>query len=121
MADSPLERALEAGLRLYGPDLPKPRREYHAIDGRRFRFDFAYVEARVLVEVQGGIYSRGRSAHNGASLARDYEKLNAATVSGWRVLMFGPRDLDARKLPATVQTIREAIEVSGESASRQRE
>lgn len=62
-------------------------REYRAIPERRFRFDFAFVPERVLIEIQGGTWNRG--AHSrGAGLARDYEKLNLATANGWRVLQF---------------------------------
>lgn len=62
-------------------------REYAAIPGRRFRFDFAFVPERVLIEVQGGTWSGG--AHGrGAGIQRDYEKGNLAVQHGWRVLQF---------------------------------
>ena len=62
-------------------------REYQAIPGRKFRFDFAFLRERLLVEINGGTWNRG--AHSrGAGLARDYEKLNLATANGWRVLQF---------------------------------
>ena len=60
-------------------------REYQAIPGRRFRFDFAWLEQRLLVEVNGGTYTQG--AHStGQGIARDYEKANLAVLQGWRVL-----------------------------------
>ena len=62
-------------------------RESRAIPERRFRFDFAFVPERVLIEIQGGTWNRG--AHSrGAGLARDYEKLNLSTSNVWRVLQF---------------------------------
>jgi very-short-patch-repair endonuclease len=62
-------------------------REYQAIPGRRFRFDFAWLEQRLLVEVNGGTYTQG--AHStGQGIARDYEKANLAVLQGWRVLSF---------------------------------
>lgn len=62
-------------------------REYAAIPGRRFRFDFAFVPERVLIEIQGGTWNRG--AHGrGAGIQRDYEKGNLAVQHGWRILQF---------------------------------
>jgi very-short-patch-repair endonuclease len=62
-------------------------REYQAIPGRKFRFDFAFVEARLLIEINGGTYSKG--AHStGIGLHRDYEKGNLAVQHKWRVLQF---------------------------------
>jgi len=39
--------------------LPMPEREYRAIKGRMFRFDFAWEKERLLVEINGGTYSGG--------------------------------------------------------------
>jgi very-short-patch-repair endonuclease len=62
-------------------------REYQAIPGRRFRFDFAWRKERLLVEINGGTYSKG--AHStGTGINRDYEKGNLAVINGWRVLSF---------------------------------
>ena len=62
-------------------------REYQAIPGRRFRFDFAWRKERLLVEINGGTYSKG--AHStGTGINRDYEKSNLAVLNGWRVLSF---------------------------------
>ena len=109
MKESKHERALAAALEMYGSDLEPHVREAKAIPGRDFRFDFAFTEARVLIEIQGGTFAKGRSAHTGASLMRDFEKQNLAVCNGWRVLLFGARDMTARTLPATVDTIRKAI------------
>lgn len=67
--------------------LPEPVREYVFLPGRKFRADMAYVEKKLLIEVQGGIYTK--SAHNtGQGLERDYTKYNLANLCGWRVLQF---------------------------------
>jgi len=34
-------------------------REYQAIPGRKFRFDFAFLRERLLVEINGGTYNGG--------------------------------------------------------------
>jgi very-short-patch-repair endonuclease len=81
-------------------------REYQAIKGRKFRFDFAWLEHRLLVEVNGGTYTKG--AHStGAGIARDYEKANLACLAGWRCLSF---DGKAVKSGEAVEVIRQALE-----------
>lgn len=86
---SHLEDTLAAHIKLLG--LPEPIREYAAIPGRRFRWDFAWPQFRLLLEVQGGTWGKGGkggpSAHSGGLAAsRDCEKGNLATCAGWRTL-----------------------------------
>lgn len=67
--------------------LPEPVTEFAAINGRRYRFDFAWPKHNLLVEVQGGTFAVGRSGHSaGMGINRDCEKLNLAILAGWRVL-----------------------------------
>ena len=62
-------------------------REYQAIPGRKFRFDFAFVDERLLIEINGGTYNGG--AHGrGVGINRDYEKGNLAVQHGFRLLQF---------------------------------
>lgn len=104
MSKSELEAELALQIRSLG--LPEPIREYQAIKGRRYRFDFAFVEARLLVEVNGGTYTKG--AHStGTGIARDYEKANLAVLQGWRVLMFDGKSV---KSGEAVEIIRKALE-----------
>ena len=62
-------------------------REFRAIPGRKFRFDFCWEKDRLLVEINGGTYSKGEHS-TGTGIARDYEKNNLAQIGGWRVLSF---------------------------------
>lgn len=59
---------------------------------RRWRFDFAIPAKFIAIEIDGGIWTRGRHTR-GAGMVADMEKLNAAAVLGWRVLRFTPQDL----------------------------
>lgn len=53
---------------------------------RKWRFDFADRVTMVAFEIQGGIY-RAQSGHRSfEGVQRDYEKLNAATIWGWKVI-----------------------------------
>ena len=79
-----LELELLAQIRMVG--LPEPVREYKAIPGRRFRFDFAWETQRLLVEVQGAIW-KPKGGHSwGTGIMRDHEKNNLAVINGYRVI-----------------------------------
>lgn len=68
-------------------DLPAPAREYQFDTARRWRFDFAWPDAMIAVEVEGGTHAGGRHTR-GDGYARDCEKYNAAALAGWRLLRF---------------------------------
>ena len=74
--------ALAIGLEF---DLPEPVREYRFAPPRRWRFDFAFPDAKVALEIEGGIWTAGRHSR-GAGMRDDMEKYNAAACAGWRVL-----------------------------------
>lgn len=104
MSKSALEAELALQIKALG--LPEPVREYRAIKGRKFRFDFAWLDHRLLVEVNGGTYTRG--AHStGQGIARDYEKIRLGQDCGWKVYPF---DGKAIKSGEAVETIRKALE-----------
>jgi very-short-patch-repair endonuclease len=87
--------------------LPTPVREYSAIPGRRYRWDFAWPEARVLVEINGGTYAHmGHST--GSGIARDYEKSNLAVLAGWKVFAFDRRMVEGG---AALAVVSKALEV----------
>lgn len=72
--------------------LPKPRTEYKFHPVRRFKFDFAYPDVKVAVEIEGGIFTGG--AHGSASgILRDIEKYNLAAVNGWIVYRVPTKDV----------------------------
>jgi len=104
MSASDLEAELALQIRTLG--LPEPIREYPAIKGRKFRFDFAWLEQRLLVEVNGGTFTRGGHS-TGVGIRRDYEKANLAQLAGWRVLMFDGR---AVRSGEAVEVVRRALE-----------
>lgn len=86
--------------RLFGQGLPCPKGQVRLIPGRRFSFDFAWVEQRIAVEIQGGIWmppdknGNRRGAHAAPlNLERDHRKANLACCHGYRMLFFGPKDL----------------------------
>jgi very-short-patch-repair endonuclease len=85
----------------------EPVSEYQFTD-RRWRFDLAWPEEKVAVEIEGqGPSGLGRHQRP-VGFERDLEKYNTAAAEGWRVLRFtpsalrrdpwGPADLIARAL-----------------------
>jgi very-short-patch-repair endonuclease len=55
--------------------------------GRKWRADFALLESRILIEVDGGTWNGGRHTR-GSGFEQDCYKVNQATLMGWRVLRF---------------------------------
>jgi len=85
--------------------LPEPEREVCVIPGRKFRFDFCWREARLLVEINGGTYNGG--AHGrGCGISRDYTKANLAVVNNWRVLSFDTKQV---KSGAALEVVEQLI------------
>ncbi len=58
--------------------------EHRFLDARRWRFDFAHVETRIAIEIEGGTWSGGRHTR-GAGFIGDAEKYNTASLWGWTV------------------------------------
>lgn len=77
--------SLETQIRAVG--LPPPVTEYRFHPERRWRADFAWPEKKLLVEVDGAVYTRGRHTR-GKGFENDCEKTNTATLMGFRVLRF---------------------------------
>ena len=80
-----LEELLNA--QLMGKNAPTFEREFIFCNGRRFRFDFAWPEFMVAVEVEGGIWTSSRHT-TPQGFEKDIEKYNIATKMGWRVYRF---------------------------------
>lgn len=81
-------------LALRSQHLPEPTPEFRFIDRRLFRFDYAWPEAKVAVEIEGqGPSGLGRHQRP-QGFERDLEKYNFAAAVGWRVLRFTPAMLE---------------------------
>jgi very-short-patch-repair endonuclease len=72
--------------------LPKPEQEYQFHPERKWRFDYAFVDEKLAIEIDGGAFVGG--GHGRAiQQAKDYEKQNMAVSYGWRVLRFNTHSL----------------------------
>lgn len=97
---SPLEAAMDRLIARHG--LPRPQRQY-CLAGTRYRLDYAWPAARVLVEVDGYESHAGLGA-----FCHDRERQNALVLAGWTVLRFTWDDV--RRRPAHVaEQIRRAL------------
>ena len=81
------------GLCLRALRLPMPVAEYRFHPTRRWRFDYAYPDALLAIEIEGGAWVRGRHTR-GKGFVADLEKYNAATLLGWRLLRYTPGNID---------------------------
>ena len=53
---------------------------------KRYRLDFAHPIACTGIEIQGGVYNRGRHV-TGSGYERDCRKYNLAFASGWTIFL----------------------------------
>jgi hypothetical protein len=90
--------------------LPLPEREFLFHQKRKWRFDFAWPELLIAVEVEGGVWVGGRHVR-GEGYEADCEKYNAAQLAGWIVLRFTPGMIKRGKAGSIIeQAIRRAVD-----------
>lgn len=107
-----LENTFLATWRLVGREnwgddcYPEPEREFYFYrPHRQWRFDFAWPECLVAVEIEGGIFNQGRHGR-GAGIAEDAVKYNAAAFIGWAVIRITPPELRAAPIPTLEEIAR---------------
>ena len=95
MTQSDLEATFLLHWRTLAGGMPQPEQEYRFAPPRRFRLDLAFVDQKVAVELEGGVYVQGRHTR-GKGYEKDCEKYNLAQSLGWSVYRFtaGMLDLD---------------------------
>ena len=71
-------------------NLPAPCREFLFHPIRKWRFDFAWPNLSLAIEIEGGLYVQGGHVR-GAMYEKNLEKYNAAAELGWLVLRYSPR------------------------------
>ena len=96
---SSLERQFLAIWKAFGMPMVgvEPVEQHRFHESRNWRFDFAWPVEKIAVELEGGVWSRRKMAHNtGAGIQRDIAKHNAAALCGWTVLRYTAKDLKSR-------------------------
>lgn len=85
--------------------LPVPVPEYRFHPVRKWRFDWAFPDHKLAIEVQGGVWSRGKHGR-GSGIVKDIEKAAHAAALGWRILPVVPSQLAA---DSTFELLRSAL------------
>lgn len=98
--------------------LPEPVAEHRFCADRRWRFDYAWPEHTLALEVEGGIWTRGRHVRP-RGYAGDMAKYNRAAAEGWVVLRVLPGELCTQATLDLVRTCMERAACSSR-AGRQR-
>lgn len=84
--------------------LPMPVAEHRLTPSRRWRLDWAWVDDRIAIEIEGGLYGKGRRCpvckqlprHGHMGLERalsDLDKYSYASAAGWRLVRRTPDGL----------------------------
>lgn len=72
--------------------------------------DFAWPAYRLGVEIQGGTFKANRGAHSrGRGQSRDFDKLNAAILLGWRILQFDTLAIEPKRIMQTIYFTRDVL------------
>lgn len=71
----------------------QPVKEYKFAKKRKFRADYAFVDAKVLVEIEGGIFTNGRHVR-GMGYHKDCSKYNLAQELGYVVLRYTVKHIE---------------------------
>ena len=88
--------------------LPEPEQEYKFHPTRKWRFDFAWPEKMIAVEIEGGIWVGG--GHNRPkAFLKDIEKYNNASLLGWRVFRFAVKSGEKQLDPDDVEMLKEVL------------
>lgn len=69
--------------------LPMPVAEFKFHPSRKWRFDWAFPERSLAIEVEGGAWTGGRHTR-GAGFENDLEKYAEALALGWQILRVTP-------------------------------
>lgn len=89
--------------------LPEPQREFMFHRKRKWRFDLAWPDLLIAVEIEGGIWSGGRHVR-GEGYEKDCEKYNEAQLAGWMVLRFTPGMIKRGKAGGVIEiAVRKAV------------
>ena len=83
--------------------LPRPVPEFRFHPVRMWRLDYAWPEAKLGLEVEGGVWTMGKHGR-GSGIVKDMEKSNALACLGWRLLRVTPSQLATMETATMIQT-----------------
>lgn len=89
--------------------LPEPIQEYKFCEDRKWRADFLWVKEKVILEVNGAIWTFGRHTRGGRGYLNECEKTNTATLLGFKVLNVCPEHINSGQ---AITWLREALNLN---------
>lgn len=81
--------------------IPAPIPEYNFCPNRKFRIDYAWPEILLGMEIEGGIWTRGRHITPKGFL-KDIEKYNMMAETGWLLLRYEPKAIKFKQIKQTM-------------------
>jgi very-short-patch-repair endonuclease len=100
---NPAETLLAQHIRELGVEVEQ---EYRFHPTRKWRFDVAIPAEKIGMEIEGGIYTRGRHVRPKGFKA-DMEKYNQATKLGWSVYRFSTQEVMTGQAKHFIEAVRE--------------
>ena len=99
---------LEAKFALYWSGLggPELRREFVFHPERKWRADFAHLESRTILEIEGGLHVQGGGRHNrAAGFIADATKYCEAFLAGWNVVRLTEAQITAPLIERLIRRV----------------
>jgi len=85
--------------------------KFHPV--RKWRFDYAFPDFKVALEVEGGVFTGGRHTRS-LGFMKDIEKYNTAAVLGWIVVRTVPDELYTGKTLTMLKLLIDARKINNE-------
>ncbi len=87
--------------------LQEPVAEFCFAPPRKFRFDWAWPESKIALEIEGGVWQVGRHQRPKGFVA-DLSKYNEAAILGWTVLRVTSEQFNSGEAVLLVKRAKEA-------------
>lgn len=84
--------------------------EHQFMTTRKFRYDFAFVEHKVAIDYEGGIFAAEASHSSISGILRDIEKHTEAQLHGWIVIRCTAKTVENGQ---ALRFIKRALEIRG--------
>lgn len=87
---------------------PPPVKEFRFHADRGWRFDYAWPDAMVAVEMEGGTFSTKKKSRHTSAVGHhdDCNKYNEAALAGWCVLRYTAKHMGEAAVPVVEQVAR---------------
>ena len=80
--------------------------EFTFCPGRRWRFDFAWPDLKIAVEIEGMTYTGVGYHQNPEDYGKDCEKYNTAAFLGWKVFRFTRKQIGTQIMMQVLDLVR---------------